>query len=590
MIPEQRSQIRPRNRRWPQVSWRYSGILGVAAVLWIITLIVGGGNDAAVIGTVKDAYTGEPVDAAEVVISGTAVETNDSGEFSFEEPVVGSLNIKRDGYQPTQVPVTPEQSSIEVSLRPTTLEGTVINTRSGEGMAGVTVTATGPDGATTTATTDEEGKYLLVDVPPDATITVSINGFSEVSQPIGQKTELDFEIRPDQVSGVITDSSGAPIPSAIVQVNDSVAQAGPDGAYQLPDSPESGTIVAKRNGYLPVVEEIPQDMTFDAQLEPFEVKAIYATALTAADDNLWNQLLELVESSDANAVVLDVKDNTGLVRYDTQVPLANEIGANDSTYDIKARLNDLKERGIYAIARVVVFEDPVLANARPDLAIKDKNTGGLWTTWDGLAWVNAMNPAVWQYNIDIAVEVAKMGFNEIQLDYIRFPTDGPLDTADYGVEFTEATRTEAITNFLHQMRAAVGPTGALLAADIFGITLWDAGDAGIGQDLEKIAPYLDVICPMVYPSHLAPGTFGFDYPNDHPYDVIKIVMQRGIERLNGDPSKFRPWLQDFSLGPGIEYGPEQVQAQIQASQDLGIPGWLLWNAANVYSIGSVSTP
>lgn len=586
MRPPHDQQGYPPRRLLPQIGWRYSAILGVAVVLWIITLLVSRGDDAAFVGTVKDAYTGEPVEAAAVAVSGTAVETNGSGKFEFDDPVTGSLSVARDGYQPTQVSITPEQETLDVTLRPTTLSGTVINERSDDPMPGVTVSVMGADGTEQTTTTDEDGKYLLTDVPPDATVKISLNGYSEVSQPVGQNKVLDFTIRPDVVTGIVTDTDGNPVPSAIVQVDGSVTQAGPDGVFALPDAPETGTIVVKRNGYRTVVGEIPSDMTFDAQLEPFEVKAIYMTGLTIANDARWNELLDLIESTEYNAVVMDVKDNTGLVRYDTKVPLANEIGANDSTYDLASRIKDLKDRGIYAIARLVVFEDPVLASAKPDLAIKDKNTGGSWTTWDGLAWVNAMNPTVWQYNIDIAMEIANAGFDEIQLDYIRFPTDGPLDSADYGVEFTEESRTTAINDFLHQMRATVGPTGVLIAGDIFGISLWDEGDAGIGQDLEEVAPYLDVICPMVYPSHFAPGTFGFDYPNDHPYDVITWVMGHGIERMGGDASKMRPWLQAFSLGPGIEYGPNEIQAQIQASQDLGSSGWLLWNAANVYTIGS----
>jgi hypothetical protein len=531
---------------------------------------------------VRDAYTGEPVEGAEVTANGTAVKTDDDGHFAFNATVNGSLGVSRAEYESTSVPVVVGTEDIEITLRPTTLSGKVINTRSNSPIAGATIIAEGPNSASSTTITDEDGEYLLIDVPPEATVSVVYDGFSAASQPVGQSVTIDFAIRPDVITGVVADQDGQPLPGATVQMGSAVATTEADGTYRLGGVPEEGPIVVKKAGYREVLGEYPEDMTFDATLERFIVKAIYVTGLSAANDEYWNELLDLVDSTELNAIVLDVKDNNGLVRYDTKVPLANEIGANAATYDLQSRLQDMQERDIYAIARLVVFEDPVLAQARPDLAIKDSTTGGSWQTWDGLAWVNAMNQQVWQYNIDVAVEVANAGFDEVQLDYIRFPTDGPLGNADYGTEFTEETRTGAINGFLTGVRDAIAPTGAFLAVDIFGIALWDEGDSMIGQDLIKIAPLVDVINPMIYPSHFRPGHFGFDYPNDHPYDVILWSLQRGQERIGDMSYKLRPWLQDFSYGPGIEYGPAEVGAQIQASKDFGSPGWMLWNAANVY--------
>ncbi|HYI13822.1 MAG TPA: putative glycoside hydrolase, partial [Thermomicrobiales bacterium] len=224
-----------------------------------------------------------------------------------------------------------------------------------------------------------------------------------------------------------------------------------------------------------------------------------------------------------------------------------------------------------------------LAEARNDLAIHDVTTGGLWTTWNGLAWVNAHESEVWRYNIDLALEAAALGFDEIQLDYIRFPSDGLLENADYGPEYAERTRLDAITGFLTEMNAALKPTGSLLAVDIFGITLLEDDDAGIGQNFAAIAPLVDVICPMIYPSHFYPGEMGFDIPNNHPYDVILQSLQRGEILVPDARDKLRPWLQDFSYGEGIEYGATEVAAQIQAAEDFGAAGWMIWAPDNVYS-------
>jgi hypothetical protein len=572
-----------RSRPWDQISWWYSLILPVALVLLVITVLSGRfGDDPDFTGVVRNAYTGEPVKGAEVTANGTAVTTDDDGHFAFDVTVNGSLGVSRAEYESTSVPVVVGTEEVEIALRPTTLTGQVVNTRSNSPIAGATIIAEGPNSASSSTVTDEDGNYLLIDVPPEATVSVVYDGFSAASQPVGQSVTIDFAIRPDVVTGVVTDENGQPVPGATVQMGSAVATTGEDGTYRLGGIPAEGSIVVKKAGYREVVGEYPEELAFDATLERFIVKAIYVTGLSAANDEYWNELLDLVDSTELNAIVLDVKDNNGLVRYDTQVPLANEIGANDATYDLQEKLNDMHDRGIYAIARQVVFEDPVLAQARPDLAIKDSTTGSSWQTWDGLAWVNAMNQQVWQYNIDIAQEVANAGFDEVQLDYIRFPTDGPLENADYGTEFTEEARTGAITGFLTKVRDAIAPSGVYLAVDIFGITLWDEGDSMIGQDLVKIAPIVDIINPMIYPSHFQPGHFGFDYPNDHPYEVILWSLQRGQERIGDMAYKFRPWLQDFSYGPGIEYGTAEVQAQTQACIDFGSPGWMLWNAANVY--------
>ncbi|MEZ4523439.1 MAG: putative glycoside hydrolase [Thermomicrobiales bacterium] len=201
--------------------------------------------------------------------------------------------------------------------------------------------------------------------------------------------------------------------------------------------------------------------------------------------------------------------------------------------------------------------------------------------------MNTFEPEVWQYNIDIATEAAAVGFDEIQLDYLRFPTDGPVDVADYGTTVDPETRVAAITGFLTQMRSALSPTGVFMAADVSGVVLWDSSDNGIGQDLDAIESLVDVICPIIYPSHFSPGTFGYDFPNDHPFQVVEVNIERIQERFGDSAFKFRPWLQDFSSGMGIDYGAEEVRAQIDAAEQFGSAGWMLWNDANVYSTAAL---
>jgi hypothetical protein len=438
-----------------------------------------------------------------------------------------------------------------------------------------------------TTVTDEDGHYLIENVPANATITVSYDGYTVVSKPVGQNVKMDFEISPDALAGTVTDDSGSPVAGAIVSIGENATMTEVDGSFKLGGVPETGTVTVRKVGYAPAEVEIPEDLKVNVSLTPFRVKAIYVSANIGALDGPWADKVAIAETTEVNAIVLDLKDSTGHVFYDTDVALAHEIGAVNPKMDAEARLKEMHDKGIYAIARIVVFEDPVLAEAKPEWAIHDLSTGGLWTTWNGLAWVNAHERDVWQYNIDLAVEAANMGYDEIQLDYIRFPSDGLLENVDYGDEYADETRLDTISGFLSEMQKALAPTGAYLAIDIFGLTMWDDDDGGIGQNVVTLEPYVDVICPMIYPSHFNPGDLGLDIPNNHPYEVILWSLRSGSEKIPHAAYKLRPWLQNFSYGEGIAYGDAEVLAQIQASDEFGSTGWMLWAPDNEYAVGAL---
>ncbi len=577
-----------RRRPWYRISWWYSLLLPVALLLLIASIAVDRlGSDPAVTGVVTDAYTGEPVEGARVAAGATAVETDGSGHFSFDSPQSGSLSISRDDYESTQIAISATDEEVSIVIRPTTLSGTVINLRTDEPVVGATVTVSSPSEASVKTVTDEDGRYLLFDVPADATITISHPGLTSISQTVSQSIVLDFEVRPDVISGIVVDENGTPVADARIELGGASAISASDGTYRLTEVPEAGQIVVRKAGYREVVADYPEEMVFDATLESFQIRAVYVAENVVADDEQWERILDLAESTEINAVVLDVKNSSGMVLYDTDVELAIEIGARNPVIDLQARLADLQDRDIYAIARLVVFEDPMLAGARPEHAIKTFDTGASWTTWDGRAWVNSFDQQVWTYNIDIATEVAAAGFDEILLDYVRFPTDGPVEVADYGAPVNTESRTAAISEFLSQTRAALAPNGSTLAVSVVGVTLWDESDNGIGQDLDVIVPLVDVVNPMIYPSHFSPGTFGYDFPNDHPYGVVRINLEHVGERFGASAFKFRPWLQDFSSGLGIDYGTEEVRAQIDAAGEFGTAGWMLWNDSSVYSEGAL---
>jgi hypothetical protein len=293
-----------------------------------------------------------------------------------------------------------------------------------------------------------------------------------------------------------------------------------------------------------------------------------------------DRLLGLIDRTELNALVIDVKEEG--VYVDTRVNLFHEAGTVDPYYDVVAVLDALHAHDVYAIARQVVFKDTPLAVARPDLAVADAATGAPWRDMNGVAWVNPFNEDVWAANIDLAVELVGLGFDEIQFDYVRFPTDGDLEAMDFGREVTESVQVETIAGFLGEARANLAAGGAKVGADVFGFTLI-LDDIGIGQNVRRLAEVIDYVCPMVYPSHFPDGSIAVaGQPNDFPYETIAISLGAGEEKVAGLRGKLRPWLQDFSLPGMSEYGAAEVRAQIDAAEANGAAGWMVWNAASIY--------
>ena len=313
--------------------------------------------------------------------------------------------------------------------------------------------------------------------------------------------------------------------------------------------------------------------------DEFAAKAVYLNP-TMDDGYDLDRLLGLIDRTELNALVIDVKEEG--VYVDTGVDLFHEAGTVVPYYDVVAVLDALHAHDVYAIARQVVFKDTPLAGARPDLAVADAVTGAPWRDMNGVAWVNPFNEEVWAANIDLAVELAGRGFDEIQFDYVRFPTDGDLEAMDFGREVTESVRVETIAGFLGEARANLAASGAKVGADVFGFTLI-LDDIGIGQNVGRIAEVVDYVCPMVYPSHFPNGSIAVaGHPNVFPYETIAISLGSGEEKVAGLRGKLRPWLQDFSLPGMSDYGPAQVRAQIDAAEANGAAGWMVWNAASVY--------
>lgn len=316
--------------------------------------------------------------------------------------------------------------------------------------------------------------------------------------------------------------------------------------------------------------------------KPDVVKGIYATGWMAGSPKWLPRLVRFINETEINSLVIDVKDDNGTISYQSQIELVNQLkAAENKINDPKVMIQTLYENQIYPIARIVVFKDPLLARKKPEWAVKDID-GGLWKDRKGLNWVDPYNRDLWDYIISIAEEAIAIGFQEIQFDYVRFTSDGDTKRCVYPCFDGEAPE-DVIQNFLKYARSKLQPYQIPVSADIFGLITSVPDDQGIGQQFEKIISNVDIVCPMVYPSHYAKGTFGLKNPNQQPYEtVFKGVSdaKKRLEETGNTTTIIRPWLQDFDLGHN--YGRNEIKAQIKAVEDAGLSEWIFWNPSCRY--------
>lgn len=345
------------------------------------------------------------------------------------------------------------------------------------------------------------------------------------------------------------------------------ASEGPLYIQEIENIPETVKMTLKEERHFSIR---PPLVSFDAG----QAKGIYLTMWTANQKSKMEELLKLIDETEINSVVIDVKGSRGELIYDIW----------PETGDLLKKLHD---KNIYVIARVVVFQDSGYAKAHPEFALKYQG-GALWRDKRGFAWLDPASKGSWDHIVDVAKKAIDIGFDEIQYDYIRFPTDGNLSAIVYPAWDGEKPRSEVLKEFFAYSREKIKDydNHINLSIDIFGYTFLRSDDLGIGQILADAVEYFDYISPMVYPSHYSVGNFGFDNPADHPYEVIKNTLDNGLVALGVDKEgitklKIRPWLQVFDMG--ARYDSAKIKAQIQAVYDAGGTGWLLWDPNNRYS-------
>jgi len=319
---------------------------------------------------------------------------------------------------------------------------------------------------------------------------------------------------------------------------------------------------------------------------PQSVKAVYMTACAAATPSFRTHLLGLLDDTEFNSIVIDLKDYSGTIAFPvTDSTLDGAAGPGCRIKDLPEFIRLLHHHEIYVIGRITVFQDPFYAKRHPELAVKWASDGGLWQDKNAINYIDAGAKPFWDYIVAISEEAYALGVDELNFDYVRFPSDGNIRDIAFP-HSGNRLKADVLEEFFAYLNRELKPTKAVLSVDLFGMTTTaePGNDLGIGQDFTRALPYFDYLAPMVYPSHYPPHFYGYSNPNTVPYEIIKIAMAGAVAKTlaaSSSPAKIRPWLQDFDYGGN--YGATEVRAQIQATYDVGLDSWMIWDPANQYT-------
>ena len=383
---------------------------------------------------------------------------------------------------------------------------------------------------------------------------------------------------PGRLTGQVVAPTGAPVEGAEVTAGGVSDTTDGSGRFLL-EGVDAGDVTVERLAYAD--RTVAWDGTADwltIPIVPRALHGIHVAGWVAADPARWDDMLDIVDGTTVDALVVDAKNENGHVYAATDSDVVEAVGsAASDTYDMADVVSEAHARGAYVITRVVTFQDPIVAAARPGWAVIDGATGAPFDK-GGQKFLDPTDVDARAFALDLAEEMCRAGVDEVQFDYVRFP-DGDLTGALFDGPAGPAGRIDAITTFLAEARALLRPMGCATAADIFGWITHTPGEGGIGQHLESLAGAVDVLSPMIYPSHYSSGWYGFDVPNDHPGPIVTHAARDGRRRLAESDVVLRPWIQDFWYSAG------QVRTQIFALDELGL-GWMSWNILSEFTVGA----
>ncbi|MDE3089976.1 MAG: carboxypeptidase regulatory-like domain-containing protein [Chloroflexota bacterium] len=538
-----------------------------------------------VTGIVRDTETNQPSPNAPIAIGNTALTANAQGVIETRGVKSGTtIVVQVPGYQPAAFAFD-GRSDFDLPLTPNTVAILVTDQYTNQPIANARIQN---DGAP--AATDAEGRVILRRVKTGARVRAAAPGY-EAGSVAYSGSDIRIALRPNTLDGIVTDAAtGQPISGTLVYLGETIVTTNAKGAYHLDPAPAKASLSFKMPGYRKTQIDASGTAKRDVKLTPFLVKAIHIPFGMPAER--VRELIDQVNTAELNAIVIDVKNEKGRIAWDSQVPLARDIGAATARgIELLEVVERCRTQNIYCIARLAVFQDTLLANARPSLAIRYAN-GSVFTESGGAAWANPYNPDVWNYNIALAKEIVALGFDEVQFDYVRFP--GRVSGIVFGTDYTEETRVAAIAGFLAKAQRDLRPTGVFISADVFGLTTATEDDQYTGQRLHDMGPYLDYISPMVYPDTWVEAmdliSKGLGIHNcleatRCPYDIIYNSYKRAVEKTS---TKVRLWLQAY---PGrADYGVKEFRLQRKAANDAGSVGWMFWSGTGTYDFRTFDPP
>jgi hypothetical protein len=525
---------------------------------------------------------------------GVLTATTSDGMYYFEDVPQGSqISVQAEGYAQFTADTGAVQR-LDVRLRPNTLSGRVTDASTGKPLEAVLVKLVLPQTITGTQTTTDH-------ITPSATPVVTGTVPATDTLRTGKVLAAPMAQAPGASATVV----GTPtITATATATPQRIPPTGPgfvatytdaNGNYFFKDVPEGASLTFKMPGYKLTKLPVGDTNRKDVALEVFKVEAIYITANVAAFPEMFNELIQFVEESRLNAVVINVQNDESEWVFPIKNPDALAAKNVDPILPNMAELvKGLKDRGIYTIARIVTFQQKTMADNKPEWAITSSVTGKPWKGGElnQQRWLDASRPEVQDHLVAMTKEVLALGFDEVQYDYVRFPSDpAPTEPGDpvFSRPLTTTDMAMSLQQFLKKAHSVTEATDAFMSIDVFGYTLWPDRNGqpilgSIGQVLEYLYDYTDYICPMIYPSHFSPGEEGCKRPAACAYELVRKAGEYAQKRFEGRRVKYRPWLQDFDWY-GVDYtspGSTKVIDQIRAAEETGAWGWQMWDPANVY--------
>lgn len=529
-----------------------------------------------------------PLPNARIEFDGQVLQSDAQGEFVAYGVRNGTkIKISQPGYRTANVTVQSagdDKQIATIPLAPAELRVLVVDASNQKPLPGVRVQANG-----SSINTDAQGKAVFLGLSEGAEISAQVPGYAKASANAGNDAQVKLELQPTTLQGRVIDSTTKQIVpnAALLFANAQGAMApglsgGAQGNFVIQDFSAVPKLYIKKPGYLLGAFDLQKGGAQDFALTPFQAKGIHLYyGIKRADAE---RVLSQLQGTEMNAVVFDVKEDPGYLLWDSQVPLAKEIGAYvEREFTAQDQVEMCRAYKLYCIARVTVFKDNLLAQNRPDLALH--NSGGGLLYENSAYWTNPAEAEVQNYHIELAKELAAMGFDEIQYDYIRFPGTREVLASEFGdADF----RVSTIQNFLERTAEALRPTTAFFSGDVFGLTTATDDEQGIGQVWENIAPPFDYISPMMYPStwryatNLWGSAFGIKNCSDAyacPYEIMRYGTLKAQERTKNNWTLVRPWLQAYQMNLS------DMLKQAQGSDDAHSAGYLFWNNQGVYPNG-----